>query len=158
MKKILKTVILILTGVAMGVAGAVKVLLGREKNLQKMSDKHLALFLMMNQWVKIKQEGKQIADYLGKNGYKTIAVYGLSYVGETLLEELKDTSVQVKYAIDKKAGKIYDNVDIVAPEDELEEVDAIIVTAVYFMDEIEEMLSSRVSCPILSLEEVLYDL
>ena len=49
-----------------------------KKEIQKnyeMSEKHFALFLMMNQWVKVKQEGKQLSEYLKKKGYKTIAIY-----------------------------------------------------------------------------------
>ena len=42
-------------------------------------------------------------------------------------------------------------------EEELPEVDAVIVTAVYEYDEIEKMLADRVSCPVISLEEILYE-
>ena len=41
-----------------GIMG-IKTTKAAEKN-KKISDKHLALFLMMNQWVKVKQEGKTL--------------------------------------------------------------------------------------------------
>lgn len=56
----------------------------------RMADKHLALFLMMNEWVKVKQEGKDLASFFEREGYKEIAVYGMSYVGETLVDELEE--------------------------------------------------------------------
>ena len=44
----------------------------------KMSEKHLNLLIMMSEWVRIKQEGKNISDYLKQNNYKTVAIYGMS--------------------------------------------------------------------------------
>lgn len=124
----------------------------RNRNL---SEKHLALFLMMKQWVKVKQEGKSLISYFEEKGYKKIAVYGMSYAGETLLNELRESGIQAVYGIDKNAGQIYADIDIMTMEDELEEVDAVVVTAVAFFDEIEEKLSKKMSCPIISLEDIL---
>ena len=42
-------------------------------------------------------------------------------------------------------------------EDTLDDVDAIVVTAVTFFDEIEDELHKKVNCPILSLEDILYE-
>lgn len=157
MKKGVVSVISALVGAAAGIGAVGK--LGNEKlkKAQGYADKHLALYLMMNQWVKIKQENKSIADYLEKNGYKQIAVYGMNYVGETFLAELDNTNVVVKYAIDKNAERIYADVDVVLPDDQLQNVDAVIVTPITFFDEIEEMLSKKLDCPIISLEDILYE-
>lgn len=157
MKKPVLSILSALTGAAFG-AGTVGKITGEKMNkIQNMSNKHLSLFLMMNQWVKVKQEGKNLADYLEKNGYKKIAIYGMSYAGETLVDELKNTGITVAYGIDKNADSIYADVDIVSMEDQLDSVDAIVVTAVTFFDEIEEKLSARVDCPIISLEDILYE-
>ena len=59
---------------------------------------------------------------------------------------MQDSDVDVKYAIDKKADERYSEVDIYLPDEELEKVDVIIVTAITFMDEIEKMLSEKVEC------------
>ena len=157
MKKSIISLISALTGAALG-AGVVGKVTGETISKTKsMSDKHLALFLMMNQWVKVKQEGKNLAVYFEKNGYKKIAVYGMSYAGETLIDELKDTDITVVYGIDQKADSIYADVDIVSMDDKLETVDAVVVTAITFFNEIEEQLSEKVDCPILSLEDILYE-
>lgn len=112
---------------------------------------------MMNQWVKVKQEGKNLVSYFEQNGYKRIAVYGMSYAGETLVNELKNTSVQVVYGIDKNAETLYADIDVVTLENPLDEVDAVVVTAITFFDEIEEKLSNKMNCPIISLEDILYE-
>lgn len=157
MKKLLLTGLSALTGATIG-AGAVGRVTGR--NIEKakaMSDKHFRLFLMMDQWVKVKQEGKSLAFYFEKNGYKKIAIYGMSYAGETLVNELRNSGISVSYGIDQRAKSLYTDLEIFTMEDEFESVDAIVVTAITFFDEIEEKLSERMNCPILSLEDVLYE-
>lgn len=145
-------------GAAIGAGAAGKAIIGEKEKARSMSDKHLALFLMMNQWVKVKQEGKNLAEFFEKNDYHRIAVYGMSYAGETLIEELKDTGITVAYGIDRNADTIYADVDIFSVEDHLDTVDAVVVTAVTFFDEIEQKLSEKIDCPIISLEDVLYEM
>lgn len=151
----------ILSALVWDVIGAgivAKRMLNKRQEIQEMSDKHFALFLMINQWVKVKQEGKFLAKYFRRTGYKNIAVYGMSYVGETFVNESKKTDIKISYGIDKKAGSIYENINVVSLYDELKNVDIIVVTAVTFFDEIKENLLERVDCPIISLGDILYDI
>ena len=158
MKKGIISVLSALSGAAIGAGAMGKMMFEEKEKIKAKSDKHLALFLMMNQWVKVKQEGKNLSEYFEKNGYKKIAIYGMSYAGETLIDELKDTGITVEYGIDKNSSIICADVDIVSMDDELESVDAVVVTAITFFDEIEEKLSVKVDCPIVSLEDILYEL
>ncbi|MDE7000716.1 MAG: hypothetical protein K2P73_10525 [Lachnospiraceae bacterium] len=157
MRKSVISAISTLTGAALGAGVVGKRIEESVRKYKKLSDKHLALFLMMNQWVKVKQEGKNLASYFEMNGFKKIAVYGMSYAGETLLDELRDSEITVAYSIDKNSDLIYADVDVVSMEDDLEEVDAVVVTAVTFFDEIEDQLSGKIGCPIISLEDILYE-
>ncbi len=147
----------VLAGAVVG-AGAVEKIEGEKLDKARaMSNKHLELFKMMTQWVKVKQEGKDIASYFEKNGYQKIAIYGMSFAGETLINEFKGSDVIVAYGIDKNAASIYSDVEVVSMEDDLEEVDVVVVTAITFFDEIEEQLSGKLTCPIISLEDILYE-
>jgi glutamate dehydrogenase/leucine dehydrogenase len=161
MKKGTISVISALTGALAGAVAATatvgKTSVKKYKIAQGYSDKHLALFYLMNQWVKVKQEGKNLSSYFEKNGYKKIAIYGMGHAGETLVNELSGTATQVAFGIDKNADSVYAEIDVVTLEDEWEHVDAIVVAAITFFDEIEEELSQRVDCPILSLEDILYE-
>ena len=157
MKKVIVPVLSMLAGAVVS-GGVIKKKGDAQRKIAwSYSDKHLALFQMMDQWVKVKQQGKNLSSYLEKHGYKKIAIYGMSYAGTTLVEELKDTSVEVAYGIDKNAEALYADIEVVSAEDTLEEVDAIVVTAITFFDEIEEMLTMKVDCPIISLEDILYE-
>jgi len=158
MRKGMISVLSILAGAAAGAGAVEKIEKANLSKVKSLSDKHFALYKMMNEWVKVKQKNKSIADYLEKRGYMQIAIYGMNYVGETLLTELENTNVKVVYAIDKNADNIYSDVEVVLPENELGEVDAVIVTPITFFDEIEQMLSEKMECPIISMDDILYEI
>jgi len=147
----------ILAGAAGGAIGTKIVMDDKLKKAESMSKKHLDLFLMMNQWVAVKQEGKNLADYLERKEYRNIAIYGMSYAGETLLKELENTGIYVKYGIDNNKDNLYCDIELHSMEDELDDVDAVVVTPITFFDEIAEKLSKKINCPVISLEDVLYE-
>lgn len=157
MKKGVLTVLSVFAGTVAGVVGAGKIVGKKAAKAQQYADKHLTLYLLMNQWVKVKQENKDIAAYLAQRGYKKIAIYGMNYVGETLYDELKGTEVEVVYAIDKNANGIYADIDVVLPDSNLQEVDAVIVTPIFFFEEIEELLITKMEADIISMEDILYE-
>lgn len=158
MKKGMVVVLSTIGGAAAGFVAAGKVLGKQVTHNKKESDKHLSLFLMMNHWVKIKQAGKNLVSYFEQEGYQEIAIYGMHYAGETLAEELQGSNVKVKYGIDKNADRAYMDFDIVNPNGSLDKVDAIVVTPITFFNEIEQMLSEKVDCPIISLEDIVYQI
>ena len=148
----------LLGGVVGGIAGASAVgnKLGKDvKREHTYAQKHLMIMRMFNQWLIDKQEGKNLASFFEVNGYKSIAIYGMSYLGERLVDELKGSGIEVKYAIDKNADNIYADIEVKQPTDDLPKVDAVVVTAVYFFDEIESELVELVDCPVISLKDVL---
>lgn len=111
---------------------------------------------VLKQWFLLKKKNKTVLSYFEKNGYARIAVYGLSDLGKYLVEELAESSVKVVYGIDRRAKKMTAEFPIFTIEDMFPEVDVIIVTAVYFFDEIDIQLRNKLNCPIVSLEDVLY--
>ena len=151
------TVLIMATGLV-GAVAAGKGLSRRAEEEHQLAEKHLRIMVALDQWVAVKQEGKNLATYFEKKGYKKIAIYGMSYLGERLLSELKDTEIQVVYGIDKNADNIYSEIQVKSLEDDLDEVDAIVVTAISFFDEIEFELEKRVDCPIVSIEDALYEI
>ena len=157
MKKFVFSILSALAGMFAGAVAVRKMASEKITRTKSMSDKHLELFKVMTQWVQVKQEGKNLASYLEENGYKTIAIYGMSYAGETLVYELKDSGITVVYGIDNNSDFIFSDMKIVTMEDDLEKVDAIVVTAITFFDEIEKALSEKTDCPVISLEEILYE-
>lgn len=157
-KIIVSSILSAMVGAAAGAASVANKVGKSTNEYKQLADKHLALLVLMNDWMKTKQEGKSIESYFEKNKYKSVAIYGLSYVGERLLEELKDSNIEVKYAIDRNAESIYSEVDVYLPGDILPEVDVIVVTAISFFDNIYDILVDKVKCPIVSMKDVLYEI
>lgn len=131
----------------------------RSSHYKMLSEKHLTLFRIVNQWLSAKQDNKNIADYLLNKGYKNIAIYGLGYIGRTLLKELKGTEILVNYVIDNSIETAEDDsVSVYNMNDSLEVVDAVIVTAVTWFDEIKEQLSKKIDCDVISFEQIVYEM
>ena len=88
-------------------------------------------------------------------GYKKIAIYGMGILGQCLYDELEESSVDIVYAIDRNAAYIQDLLDIKHPSEILEEVDAVIVTSLYYYEEIKQTMEKKMNCPIISISECL---
>lgn len=153
----------ILSTVFGAAAGALTVSKVKSKAIEMKTgkvDKFKAYYNMLNQWLLLKQDGKNLKEYFKNNGYNTIAIYGMGEMGNRLYDELKDSEIQVKYAIDKNADSTYAQIPVKDLEDDLEEVDVIVVTAIFAFEEIEEEILERVNYPypIISLEDVVYEI
>ena len=132
--------------------------LRKAKNL---SDKHLMLFLLMNEWVKVKQADKSVSGYLSDKGYRKIAIYGMSYAGQRLYDELAGSNVEIIYCMDQKGGGTYRNHSIkgVRGFDGLQgKIDAVIVTPIFYYEEIRQTIEKNTEADIISLEEIIYEL
>lgn len=120
-------------------------------------DKFEMLFNLMERWLTMHEEGKTIPQILADRGIHTISLYGLGKIGQHVIWELKNSDVTVSYVLDRAKAGIYDGIPVKKIDEELPGVEAVIVTAVYDFDEIERMLMERVSYPVISLEELLYE-
>ena len=77
-------------------------------------------------------------------------------LGERLVKELEGSEIEIKYIIDQNADEIETKLKKVKPDGELTPVDAIVVTATWYFQDIEEKLSSKVDYEIISLEDAVY--
>lgn len=157
MKKGSVAILSMLAGAVAGVASAGTYQGKVIKTKQGKVDKFKSYYNMLNQWLMLKQEGKNLETYFNDMNYKTIAIYGMGEMGNRLYDELKDSSVKVLYAIDKEAGSTYSEIDVYEVEDSLPEVDAVVVTAIFAYEEIEDVLSEKVDCDIVSLEDIVFE-
>ncbi len=124
---------------------------------KKNEKKYLTLFRMMNQYLVTKQLDKKLEDFFVNKGIETIAIYGMSHVGQRIIDDLENSRIKIMYGIDQRADKLTYDMDIYSPEDELPVVDAIVVTA-YDFDEIVELLEGKVNCKILAFDEIIFNL
>lgn len=134
---------------------------GKQRNtsLNKVN-KFKGYYQILNQWLSLKQDGKSVVSFFEGQGYKDIAIYGMGEMGNRLYEELKKSNINVKYAIDKTAYYIYPELEIMDMEEdkELPKVDVIVVTATFAFGKIEEILKEKTDSPIVSLEDIIFQI
>lgn len=155
----LNTIIGTFAGLVTGVVCSGKIKNKKIEEKNKKVNKFKDYYNMLNQWIINLHENKTVKKYFIENGYKEIAIYGMGEMGNRLYEELIDCDgIEIKYAIDKNAGATFSKIDVFDLDDNLPEVDLIVVSAIFEFDEIKKELSSKLNCPIVSLENVIYSL
>lgn len=112
---------------------------------------------MMNQWIILKQEGKSVEKYFQKNGYHSIAVYGMSIYGRHLVRELQGTEINIVCGIDRKKMNSYKDIKVLQPIDKLPEIDAIVNTVIWEHINIKASLSQITDRPVICLEDIIFD-
>ncbi len=127
------------------------------RKLEDENKKHKEFYVVMYKWLKLRNSGSGIASYFEKKGYRNIAVYGMKELGELLCDELRGKEeINVKYCIDRNITGSYNGVPIRRPDEDLESVDVIVITAIHYFNEIESDLMDNVDCPVISIEDVIW--
>ncbi len=126
----------------------------KERKLIKMTN----YFNLLNRWMLLKDRGKSFDAFFQENGYKKIAIYGIGHFGKHLFSELKNSNIEIVYFIDNRVKYWNTNIPIITSTDAFDEVDAIIVTPIEEFINIKNELGKKVTYPIISLEEVLWEI
>ena len=125
-----------------------------------MENKRLEMFTefyrVLDQWMTLKEQHKDVDEILAKNGYHKIAVYGMGSMALHFIEALKGSDITLEYAIDKNPN-FYTDVIIKTPDQELDEVDVIIYTNKFESKRNLEELRQKVDCPLICLSDVVFD-
>lgn len=122
------------------------------------AEKNKELFLIMDQWTNIKQEGKGLEEYFIKNNYQKIAIYGMDYIGCRLVKELRETQVEITYGIDSNRGNVCPDIPLLTVRDDLLNVDAVVIAALGEFDSACDMLSMKLDCPMIAIEDILNEI
>jgi hypothetical protein len=111
---------------------------------------------LLNEWMNLKLNKKNISLYFEKNKYKKIAIYGWGDLGKLLYKDLEGTIIDVMYIIDRKgAGISVDKTVYDIEVDVLPNVDVIVVTVLDQFAEIYDILKTKSKCNIISLDSVI---
>lgn len=124
------------------------------------SDKYQKYFLLLNQWMKLKQRNINISDHLLKKGYTKVAVYGMGAIGFRLCDELENSGVHVERTIDRAANTIYHPRNVWNPSDGFKDldVDAVIVTvSTVDCDTVKSYMNHK-EIPIFKIEDIIYSI
>ena len=118
-------------------------------------NKFKTYYTLLERWLKIKQRGKGLEGYFKANQYASIAIYGMGNLGHRLFDELSDSDVEVLYVVDKTYVSHNETVRVIRPDDDLEDVDAIVITAISEYQNIVGSLTGKTTADIVSIEDVI---
>lgn len=112
---------------------------------------------LLHGWFQLKEQNRNTGEYLTRNHYDKIAIYGWGVFGKHLYKDLQDTPIKVSCIVDKNQTEP----GVISVEEFLKkigEISAVIVTPIYAYAEIYYELSDKIDIPIISLEEVVMSL
>lgn len=130
-----------------------------DKSDRQLVDKMLLNLEIMSRWLFIKNLGLNLAAYFIQNHYQKIAIYGMAELGCRLLDELEGLGLHVSYGVDRRpmAVNARNRLPIIAPNERWEQdIDVMVVTPVFYYNEIEEMIHDKVKCSVVSLKEIIW--
>ncbi|SEF67932.1 hypothetical protein SAMN02910276_00825 [Butyrivibrio sp. Su6] len=126
------------------------------EKIEKNGDKFSDYYQVCLQWVKVHQAGKKLDDYFNKKGYRHIAVYGMNDIAHAIISELKDSGVEVDYGIDRNADNLFLEMECYRPDADLPTTDVCVIALPELYKEIYESLNEKLTCPIVSIEDVVW--
>ena len=123
---------------------------------QRNKEKFINFFYLMNFWMNILEEGKEVASFFVNNQYQNAAIYGLGLLGKHLQNQLENSNFPVVYTIDKNIVQYNDSeYRLTDATDIISKADVIVVTPIMEYALIKEKLMRLTSSKIISLEEVI---
>lgn len=134
---------------------------GQAEYTLNLAEKNERILQIECEWIMLKQDGGDLASRLAARGINQVAIYGYGVLGRLLLRELKNSCVNVKYIIDEKAINMEKcaNMPVILNKSEsfksVNNVDAIIVTAVSAYEEIKRELKKESAVNIIDLGELI---
>lgn len=122
----------------------------REQQIQK----YRQFYRVFYKWLKVRQDGKSIADYIDENRVRNIAIYGFGDVGRLLYNELELQGVHVAEILDKRDIEIGELIAKLKKPLEGNRQNTVIVTAMSDFEEIEKELKQAGYKEVLSFEDI----
>lgn len=126
------------------------------KDNNNKNDKFIRYYNLLNQWMYLKENNKNITDYLKENDILKVAVYGYGDLGKHLVKEIENSELEIIYIIDKQK-EISSKWKVKEPDDNFDPVDAVIVTAFMDYEEILNNIKKKLKCPVISIEELVLE-
>lgn len=113
---------------------------------------------LLNQWLALRQGNETLEKYFHEKNYTSIGIYGVGQLGCRLSDELYGTDITIIYGIDQDPGNTYADYKVYSLDEEYPNVDVIVITEIFAFEKIKKDLKKKITCPIISLEDIIYSL
>lgn len=131
----------------------------KERELIREVKRYQKCYYLLDRWMLLKEKNIGLEKYFKAKHFDRIAIYGFAAIGKHLFEELRQSSVQILCAIDRRVGLKYPGINIIASF-EMEyflDVDLIVVTVVQDAELIAQELRKKLSKSVVTLENIIFD-
>lgn len=118
---------------------------------------YVAYYRLLEKWMTLHEKGGSVTKYFVQSNRKNIIIYGLGNMAHHLLEDIKESDINVVCAIDRGAINKYSSFPVITLEEKIPNADCIIITPVYDEEAIREKIGKLTSIPLISLSDVLED-
>lgn len=131
-----------------------------EKKQWTKTESNIVTKKLLIMWIENGIEKERIVNYFYQHGIFRISIYGMTEIGVLLYELLKDTDIVIAGGIDRSRKILNLPFGIFKVNEFHEEVDAVIVTSIYYFSEIYDTLHKKIGdhIPIIGLDEILFDI
>lgn len=158
-KKALISFIMSIATLVTGIFVTRNIYIKRLRDIQDIVKKNDMIIKAYDKWMQLEENGKTINDILHAHGYQTVGIYGMGYLGKRLYERLVAEGADILCGIDKNAHYMYKNLYVYAiDDDDFPDADVIIVTPIYFYNEIRDTIREYRNVDVCSLYELLDDI
>lgn len=124
-------------------------------DMKKRGDRFMSYYYLLVYWLEICQRGDSLKKYFYERNYNNIVIYGYGPIGKRLLEELRRADINVCLIVDSNLAE--EDSMLGRIEDlEKQKADVVIVTPTFAYKDIKKNIEDKVSCPIVSLDDVVY--
>lgn len=127
----------------------------------RQTEKYRIFYELTYEWLNGTVAGKHITDWIVKNGYLSVAIYGMGPLGQMVYSDLcKCKKVHIKYGLDRRKDVEWEGLEIYGLENCPEPVDLIVVTAVASYEEIKTEVREKLkfSCKLISLMQLVEEM
>ena len=127
----------------------------QERPLEIELQKQRMFYKVLTSWMELKNKGWSLARELKSRGYDSISVYGYAELGKLVADEIRnDGNVSLVHILDKRPQDA-DGLSVLYPDGKHEESDCVVVTAIFYFDEICKELTDLKYKNVLSLKEII---
>lgn len=116
-------------------------------------------YYLLDRWMLLREQNMGLEKYFKTRHYNKIIIYGFAAIGKHLFSELKETSVQIVCALDRRSEMKYPDIEILSPNaiDKLPQADVIVVTVIRDAEKIARELRERTGKAVVTLESIIFD-
>lgn len=142
------------------IIGLIKSKEKKEENSIKTYNRINGYYYVLCMWIRNLNSGKTIEQYCVHNKIKTLGIYGIGFLSDLLVDELKDTNVNSDILIERNARKkSYQNQQVIKLENINDfHLDAIIVTPVFAFNDIKKEINCFSDIRVISLYDIVNEI